>query len=61
MAVRSLVRRTHERRNVSSSSARSVDQASALLESDKNIELLFTEIGLQGDVQNGLMLAQEAV
>ena len=42
-------------------SASTVDQASALLESDKNIHLLFTEIGLQGDVQSGLMLAQEAI
>jgi DNA-binding NtrC family response regulator len=42
-------------------SAGTVDQASALLESDKSIDLLFTEIGLQGDVQSGLMLAQEAV
>ena len=42
-------------------SASTVDQASALLESDKNIDLLFTEIGLQSDIQSGLMLAQEAV
>jgi two-component system, cell cycle sensor histidine kinase and response regulator CckA len=42
-------------------SAGTVDQAVALLGSDQNIDLLFTEIGLQGDVQGGLLLAQEAV
>lgn len=41
-------------------SASTVEQAAALLEGDRNIDLLFTEIGLQGDVQAGLKLAQEA-
>jgi len=42
-------------------SASTVDQARALIESDKNIDVLFTEVGLLGDVQAGLTLAQEAV
>jgi len=41
-------------------SASTIDQAKALIESEKNINVLFTEIGLLGDVEAGLRLAQEA-
>src|ERR1700736_4598997 len=40
--------------------AANLDEALALLEASKDIDLLFTDIGLQGDVQAGLTLAQRA-
>jgi DNA-binding NtrC family response regulator len=42
-------------------SAGTTDQATALIESDKNIDVLFTEMELLGDVHAGLTLAQEAL
>lgn len=42
-------------------SAGTLEQALALLESDQTIELLFTDLGLQDDLQAGLTAAQEAV
>jgi len=41
-------------------SAANLDEALALLEGGKEIDLLFTDIGLQGDIQAGLTLAQRA-
>jgi DNA-binding NtrC family response regulator len=41
-------------------SASTIDQATALVESEKKIDVLFTEIGLLGEVEAGLRLAQEA-
>ena len=41
-------------------SASTTDQALALLDGDNRIDLLFTDLGLQSDIQAGLMLAQEA-
>ncbi len=41
-------------------SAANLDEALALLEGAKEIDLLFTDIGLQGDIQAGLTLAQRA-
>jgi len=41
-------------------SASTADQALALLDGDDRIDLLFTDLGLQSDIQAGLMLAQEA-
>jgi len=41
-------------------SASTIDQAAALIESDKKIDVLFTEIGLSGEVEAGLRLAQDA-
>ena len=42
-------------------SASTADQAIALLESGEPVDLIFTDIGLQSDIQAGLMLAQEAI
>ena len=42
-------------------SAATVEQAKALLEGSEPIELLFTDLGLQGDPQAGLTLAAKAV
>src|SRR3984893_4076420 len=41
-------------------SAANPDEALAVLEASKEIDLLFTDIGLQGDIQAGLTLAQRA-
>jgi DNA-binding NtrC family response regulator len=41
-------------------SASTIDQATALIESDKKIDVLFTEIGLSDEVEAGLRLAQDA-
>jgi DNA-binding NtrC family response regulator len=41
-------------------SASTLEQAIALLEGDHKVELLFTDLGLQEDLQAGLSLAQEA-
>ena len=41
-------------------SASNFDQALALVEGTERIDLIFTDIGLQSDIQAGLMLAQEA-
>lgn len=41
-------------------SAANIEEASALLEAGREIDPLFTDIGLQGDVQAGLTLAQRA-
>ena len=40
-------------------SAATTDQALALVEGGEKIDLLFTDIGLQSDIQAGLVLAQE--
>ena len=40
-------------------SAATTDQALALVEGGEKIYLLFTDIGLQSDLQAGLVLAQE--
>jgi DNA-binding NtrC family response regulator len=42
-------------------SASTLEQALALLEGDQTVELLFTDLGLHGDLQAGLTAAQEAV
>ena len=42
-------------------SASTFDQALALLEGAERVDLIFTDIGLQSDIQAGLMLAQEAI
>jgi DNA-binding NtrC family response regulator len=42
-------------------SASTADQALALVDGDDGIDLLFTDLGLQSDIQAGLMLAQEAI
>ena len=42
-------------------SASTPEQALALLEGAERIDLIFTDIGLQSDIQAGLMLAQEAI
>ena len=42
-------------------SASTFDQALALLEGAEPLDLIFTDIGLQSDIQAGLMLAQEAI
>ena len=42
-------------------SASNFDQAVALVEGTDRIDLIFTDIGLQSDIQAGLMLAQEAI
>ena len=41
-------------------SASNFDQAIALVEGTERIHLIFTDIGLQSDIQAGLMLAEEA-
>jgi two-component system cell cycle sensor histidine kinase/response regulator CckA len=41
-------------------SAANLDEALAVLELAKEIDLLFTDISLQGDIQAGLTLAQRA-
>jgi DNA-binding NtrC family response regulator len=42
-------------------SASNFDQAIALVDGTARIDLIFTDIGLQSDLQAGLMLAQEAI
>src|SRR5512139_3576856 len=42
-------------------SASTADQGLALLETGERIDLIFTDIGLQSDIQAGLLFAQEAV
>lgn len=42
-------------------SASTSDQALALLEDGEKVDVIFSDIGLQSDIQAGLMLAQEAV
>ena len=42
-------------------SASTFDQAVALLEGAERVDLIFTDIGLQSDIQAGLTLAQEAI
>jgi DNA-binding NtrC family response regulator len=58
---RTLVASVLEANGHNTLSASTIDQATALLESDKNIDLLFTDIGVQGDVEAGLKLAQDAL
>ncbi|MFZ0346934.1 MAG: response regulator [Pseudolabrys sp.] len=41
-------------------SASTAEQALALLDGAQQVDLVFTDIGLQSDIQAGLMLAQEA-
>jgi DNA-binding NtrC family response regulator len=41
-------------------SASSAEEALALLEREEHIDLLFTDLGLQADLQGGLKLAQAA-
>jgi two-component system, cell cycle sensor histidine kinase and response regulator CckA len=40
--------------------AANLEEALAVLEASKEVDVLFTDIGLQGDVQAGLTLAQRA-
>jgi DNA-binding NtrC family response regulator len=42
-------------------SAGTIEQATALLETDEKIDLLFTDLDLHGDTQAGLTLGQKAV
>jgi two-component system cell cycle sensor histidine kinase/response regulator CckA len=42
-------------------SASTVDQALAILEGGETVELIFTDIGLQSDIEAGLVLAQAAL
>ena len=42
-------------------SASTVDQALALLEGGEHVDLIFTDIGLQSDIEAGLVLAQAAL
>jgi len=42
-------------------SASTADQALALLDGDDRVDLIFTDLGLQSDIQAGLMLAQEVI
>lgn len=42
-------------------SASTADQALAVLDGGDRIDLLFTDLGLQSDIQAGSMLAQEAI
>lgn len=42
-------------------SASNLDQALALIEGAERVDLIFTDIGLQVDIQAGLTLAQEAI
>jgi DNA-binding NtrC family response regulator len=42
-------------------SAGTIEQALALLEASEPIELLFTDLGLQGDPQAGIVLAAKAI
>ena len=42
-------------------SASNFDQALALVDGTARIDLIFTDIGLQSDLQAGLMLAQKAI
>ena len=42
-------------------SASTLEQAIAILEGEHKVELLFTDLGLQEDLQAGLKAAQEAV
>jgi DNA-binding NtrC family response regulator len=42
-------------------SASTADQALAVLDGGDRIDLLFTDLGLQSDIQAGLVLAQEAI
>ena len=41
-------------------SANTPEQALALLEGTERVDLIFTDIGLQSDIQAGLVFAQEA-
>jgi len=58
--VRTLAESILQTEGYTTLSASTVDQATALIESEKNIDVLFTEIGLLGDVEAGLKLAQQA-
>lgn len=60
-AIRVLAQSILEEHNHSIFSANTTDQAAALLESGRNIQLLFTETELQGEIQSGLEFAREAV
>ena len=42
-------------------SASTSDQALAVLEGVERVDLIFTDLGLQSDIQAGLILAQEAI
>jgi DNA-binding NtrC family response regulator len=42
-------------------SASTVDQALAILEGGEQVDLIFTDIGLQSDIEAGLTLAQAAL
>jgi two-component system cell cycle sensor histidine kinase/response regulator CckA len=42
-------------------SASTVDQALAILEGGEHVDLIFTDIGLQSDIEAGLVLAQAAL
>jgi DNA-binding NtrC family response regulator len=42
-------------------SASTVDHALAILEGDEKVDLIFTDMGLQSDIEAGLVLAQTAL
>jgi two-component system cell cycle sensor histidine kinase/response regulator CckA len=60
-ALRVLAESIIENRGHTTLSAGTVEQAMALLKGDQKAELLFTDLGLQGDSEAGLKAAQEAV
>ena len=60
-ALRVLAESIIEHRGHTTLSAGTVEQAIALLEGEQKAELLFTDLGLQGDLEAGLKAAQEAV
>jgi DNA-binding NtrC family response regulator len=60
-AVRVLAESVLQEHGHSTLSASTIDQATALLDSDRKIDLLFTDIGLHGDLQAGLIFAKEAI
>jgi two-component system, NtrC family, nitrogen regulation response regulator NtrX len=59
--VRVLAESILQERGHETLSAGTTEQALALLEGERKPDLLFTDITMQGDVQAGLHLAQEAM
>jgi len=59
-AVRTLAESVLQTNGYATLSAATIDQATALIESEKKIDVLFIEIGLGDEVEAGLKLAQDA-
>ena len=59
--VRVLAKSIIQDRGHTTLSASTLEQATALIEGDQTVELLFTDLGLHNDLQAGLTAAQEAV